>query len=134
MENNFCNFGEHFMLDGYNGNFKKLNDKNLVLDCLNELPSLIQMSKLAEPEVYFAPDNIGTKDSGGWSGFVVINESHISIHTFPYKGFISIDVYTCRNGMNVNFISKYFIEKFELKETEINFVKRGTKFPIKNIY
>jgi len=134
MENNCCNFGEHLMIDGYDGDPKKLDNKEIVLECLNELPTLVQMKKLSDPEVYFAPGEKNSKDSGGWSGFVVIEESHISIHTFPKKGFVSIDVYTCRNGMDVDFISNYFIEKFRLKEKEINFVKRGTMFPVKDIY
>lgn len=128
-----CNFGEHLTIDGYNGNFEKLNDKELVLFCLNDLPERIGMRKLANPEVYFASENLNPKDSGGWSGFVVIAESHISIHTFPHKGFISIDVYTCKNGMDKEFISNYFVEKFELKDIESNFIKRGTKYPVKNI-
>ena len=61
-------FGEHVMIDGYSGNYEKLNDKELVLNCLNDLPEKLGMHKLAEPEVYFAPAN-DKKDPGGWSGF-----------------------------------------------------------------
>ena len=64
----------------------------------------------------------------GWSGFVVIAESHISIHTFPTNGFLSADVYTCKNGMDTEFILNYFKENFDLKEIEHNFIKRGTKY------
>ncbi|MDD4409826.1 MAG: S-adenosylmethionine decarboxylase [Candidatus Pacebacteria bacterium] len=128
-----CNFGEHLTIDGYYGNFEKLNDEKLVKFCLNELPDRVGMHKLADPEVYFAPENLNNKDSGGWSGFVVITESHISIHTFPYRGFVSIDVYTCKNGMDIDFISNYFVDKFELKDIETNFIKRGMKYPIENI-
>jgi S-adenosylmethionine decarboxylase len=127
-----CNFGEHLMIDGYGGNKEKLNDKNLVLQCLNNLPEKLDMEKLAEPVVYFAePRHI--KDPGGWSGFVVIAESHISIHTFPSRGFVSVDAYTCRNGMDVDFVKNYFKKLFELKDMEVNFVKRGTKYPIADI-
>jgi len=133
MKKEYCNFGEHYTLDGYMGSEDKLNDKGLVLGCLNELPELLQMKKLTEPEVYFAPGN-SIKDPGGWSGFVVIEESHISVHTFPKRGFVSIDAYTCRNGLDTEFISKYFIEKFELNDIETNFIKRGTKYPVANIY
>ena len=130
---NICNFGEHLMIDGYQGDKEKLNEKALVLRCLDELPGLLGVKKLAEPEVYFAPDN-QKKDPGGWSGFVIIAESHISVHTFPARGFVSIDVYTCKNGLDVKFITDYFTKIFSLKETEINFVKRGTKYPVNNIY
>ncbi len=130
---NYSNFGEHLTIDGYKGNFEKLNNKEIVLSCLNDLPELLGMKKLAKAQVYFANSN-DLKDPGGWSGFVVIAESHISVHTFPKRGFVSIDVYTCKNGMDKDFIFKYFIEKFELKDIETNFIIRGTKYPVANIY
>jgi S-adenosylmethionine decarboxylase len=132
METLHNNFGEHFTIDGYGGNFEKLNDCNLVLTCLNELPSLIQMTKLSDPQVYFAPGN-DEKDPGGWSGFVIIAESHISIHTFPRRKFVSVDIYTCKNGLNTTFISEYFLEKFELSDIETNFLKRGTRYPVEDL-
>jgi S-adenosylmethionine decarboxylase len=121
-------FGEHLMIDGYGGNETILNDKSVVLGCLDNLPSLLGMKKLSIPEVYFAPGN-DKKDPGGWSGFVVIEESHISIHTFPKKKFVSADVYTCKNGLDVNYILNYFKVMFELSDTESNLIKRGTRYP-----
>ncbi|MDO8430701.1 MAG: adenosylmethionine decarboxylase [Candidatus Taylorbacteria bacterium] len=126
-------FGEHITIDGYGGNEHLLNDKTEVLSCLNDLPTLLGMKKLAEPVVYFAKGN-DIKDPGGWTGIVVIEESHISIHTFPKRGFVSADVYTCKNGMNTDFILDYFKKKFELKDIETNFIKRGMKYPKENIY
>lgn len=122
------NFGLHLTLDGYGGSFEKLNDRELVLKCLNELPEKINMHKLAPPVVYFAKGG-NPKDSGGWSGIVVIEESHISCHTFPHRNFVSIDVYTCSDVLDKDFITKYFTEIFELKDLEINFLHRGTRFP-----
>lgn len=126
------NFGEHLTIDGYDGSFKRLNDKDLVVRCLDELPELLGMKKLCKPHVYYAPDNCA-KDPGGWSGFVVILESHLSIHTFPCRGFVSADVYTCKNGMDNDFIISYFKKTFRLKEMESHFIMRGTKYPLKNI-
>ena len=116
-------FGEHLTIDGYQGEYTRLNDKELVLRCLTELPDILGMHKLASPEVYFAQGNNG-KDPGGWSGFVVIAESHISVHTFPERAFVSIDVYTCQNGIDASMITKYFVDMFQLKETEVNFIIR----------
>ena len=131
--NNFCcTFGEHLTIDGYGGCHSKLNDKEIVQQVLDELPELLSMTKLAPPQVYFAPGN-NAKDPGGWSGVVVIAESHMSVHTFPDRRFVSIDVYSCRNGMDRKFIESYFKEKFDLQELEINFIKRGTRYPVCNI-
>ena len=128
-EQKVCNFGEHVMIDGYKGSEEKLNNKEVVLHCLQDLPKRLGMNLLCEPVVYFAEPN-HIKDPGGWSGFVVIMESHMSIHTFPKKGFVSIDAYTCKNGMDVQQIVSYFEEAFDLKESEVNFVKRGTRYPV----
>ncbi|MBI5892642.1 MAG: S-adenosylmethionine decarboxylase [Deltaproteobacteria bacterium] len=125
-------FGEHLCIDGYKGSFEKLNNKRLVVKCLNELPELLGMKKLCKPHVYYAPDN-SIKDCGGWSGFVVIAESHISIHTFPCRGFLSADIYTCKDNMGIDFIISYFKKRFELKDVETNFIKRGTRYPTKNV-
>ena len=103
------------------------------MKCLNELPEKIGMNTLAEPSVYQALSN-GKKDPGGWTGFVVIQESHISIHTFPARGFISADVYTCRNGLDIDFVLDYFKDAFDLQDIEQNFIKRGTRYPKDNIY
>ncbi len=121
-------FGEHITIDGYQGSEALLDSKELVLKVLNELPEKLDMKRLSKPEVYFAEGN-DTKDPGGWTGFVVIEESHISIHTFPQKGFVSADVYTCKNGMDLEFIKNYFVETFDLKDLETNFIKRGTRYP-----
>ncbi|MBP5993849.1 MAG: S-adenosylmethionine decarboxylase [Candidatus Moranbacteria bacterium] len=125
-------FGEHLTLDGYGGDHDKLNNKEVVLACLNNLPEELGMHKLSQPEIYWADGN-DSKDPGGWSGFVVIEESHISIHTFPGRKFVSIDVYTCQNGLDRKFISGYFINKFGLQDTEENLVIRGTKYPENNL-
>ncbi len=121
------------MIDGYRGNETKLNDKGLILSCLEELPALLDMKKLSEPSVFLAPEN-HVKDPGGWSGFVVILESHISIHTFPKRRFVSIDVYTCKAGMDTAFISNFFKNKFDLEDVEENFIKRGTRYPTENLH
>ncbi len=120
-------FGEHVTVDGYGGDYDKLNDKNLVFQCLLNLPEKLGMQRLSDPVIYFAEGN-GEKDQGGWSGVVIIMESHISIHTFPDRGFLSADVYTCKNGMDTKIIFDYFTEKFNLKDLETNFIKRGTRY------
>jgi S-adenosylmethionine decarboxylase len=127
MDSNYKHFGEHLTIDGYGGNHDLLNNKDLVLRCLKELPKKLEMNILKEPEVVFAP-SISEKDPGGWSGFVIISESHISIHTFPARGFVSIDIYSCKNGMDTEVIQDYFKSAFMLEELETNFIIRGKKY------
>jgi S-adenosylmethionine decarboxylase len=125
-------FGEHVTIDGYGGDFDLLNNEILVKSCFIELCGLLGMHVLIEPQVISAPDN-GLKDPGGWSGFVIIAESHISIHTFPKRRFVSADVYTCQNGMDKEAVIAFFKSKFKLEDVEANFIKRGLKYPEHNL-
>lgn len=120
-------FGEHLTIDGYLCDQDKLDDPALVRHCLTELPARLKMKKLSSPEVHFALGN-GFKDPGGWTGYVIIEESHISIHTFPFFQFVSIDVYTCKNGMDTPYIEDFFKNAYEIKSIEKNFIIRGRQF------
>src|SRR3989344_2598309 len=120
-------YGLHLTLDGYGGSEDKLYDMKHVFRALNELPALIGMNKITTPYVIDAPP-VTPKDQGGISGFVMISESHISVHTYPFKGFITADVYSCKvfdTERTINFFKRHF----SLKELEINIIRRGLKFP-----
>lgn len=126
------NFGEHLTIDGYDGDPTKLNNKEVVLGLLNDLPEKLGMHRLSDPLVVLAPEN-DAKDPGGWSGFVIIAESHISIHTFPRRKFLSADVYTCKVGLDVDRILGFFKDAFDLKNIEQHLIQRGTQYPEEDI-
>jgi S-adenosylmethionine decarboxylase len=126
-------FGVHLTLDGYGGSMELLADREHVETCLSELPERLGMHKIMEPSV-MELGQLSPKDPGGVSGFVMIAESHISIHTFPLRGFVSADVYTCQNSLDIERICQYFADAFGLQDLEINVVKRGTRYPQRNIY
>ncbi len=126
-------FGEHLTIDGYEGDYDLLNNREFILDFISELLLKMEMHPLGEAKIVEAPDN-GIKDPGGWSAFQIIAESHISIHTFPKRAFLSADVYTCRNGLATVEIEELFRSKFRLQDLEVNFIIRGKNYPEKNIF
>jgi S-adenosylmethionine decarboxylase len=125
-------FGEHLTYDGYGGDYAALDCRATVVQALTDLVAALGMTLLGGPDVYRALAN-DKKDPGGWTGMVVLQESHISIHTFPARGFVSADVYTCKNGLDVEAIKQFFRDRFEIKDEEVNFLKRGTRYPAQNI-
>ncbi len=64
----------------------------------------------------------------GISGFVMIAESHISIHTFPEKDYVFIDVFSCK-GFDVDNAVKLLVSAFEAKKHTKKVIKRGIDFP-----
>ncbi|MBI4087024.1 S-adenosylmethionine decarboxylase [Candidatus Kaiserbacteria bacterium] len=125
-------FGEHVTIDGYGGAPELLDSEKTVSSCFDELCTLLGMRQLINPVVISAPDN-HLKDPGGWSGFVIIAESHISIHTFPRRRFLTADIYSCKNGLDQESIQDFFKQKFQLASIETNFIKRGLAYPDHNL-
>lgn len=125
-------FGEHITVDGYDGDPALLNSKSLLVSSINELCAMFGMHQLSEVMILEAPDN-QLKDPGGWTAFVIIAESHISIHTFPKRRFISADVYTCKNGLDAAVVADFFKKKFSLQSVDTTFIIRGLRYPDQNI-
>ena len=119
-------FGPHLMLDGYGCDKKKLQDLNLIYRILDELPSRIGMTKIMPPYV-FKYSGLRPED-WGLSGFVLIAESHISIHTFPEKNFVSVDIFSCK-AFDLEFAANSLKESFGMEKVECNVLDRGTEFP-----
>ncbi len=85
----------HLIIDGFVSNPELLESEELIYQLLDDYPAQIGMTKVAPPYVF---RYIGSKpEDWGISGFVVIAESHISIHTFPERGYVNIDVFSCKD-------------------------------------
>ncbi|MCB9813972.1 adenosylmethionine decarboxylase [Candidatus Nomurabacteria bacterium] len=131
-DNKTMQFGIHYMLDGYKADKDALADKAGLINILETLPGKVGMHTISTPVVVeVGPNN--KKDPGGISGFVLVAESHISFHTFPGRGFVTIDAYTCNDTIDSDKITQYFTDFFKIKESDVKVIKRGTKYPVENI-
>jgi S-adenosylmethionine decarboxylase len=129
------NFGEHFIFDAYGCTLESLNNMEVCYDVLNKLVELAGMHKITEPIIIKSEGNLvlGGKDPGGFTGAVFIEESHITIHTFAKRGFVTIDLYSCKE-FDTTKIMEYLTETFKPKDKDIIHFKRGMKYPADNIY
>jgi len=115
----------HLIIDGYGANRKMLESEDMIYDLLDRYPSQIGMTKVAPPQVF---KYIGSKpDDWGISGFVLIAESHISIHTFPERCYVNIDIFSCKD-----FDSEYAVQElkaiFEFDEIQKYLLNRGLEY------
>ncbi len=112
----------HLIIDGFGANPIILESEELIYQFLDDYPSQIEMTKVAPPYVF---RYVGSKPQDwGVSGFVVIAESHISIHTFPERGLINIDVFSCKE-FDPERVIKDIQAKFKLTEVETRLLNRG---------
>lgn len=61
----------------------------------------------------------------GVSGFVLIAESHFSIHTWPEHGYASVDIQTCGEIMDADLAAEIIVEGFRSKNHHCQVIKRG---------
>jgi S-adenosylmethionine decarboxylase proenzyme len=89
MFNNYESAGKHMVCD-----FKCIKNKELLNNCyllknmMKEICKKYDFQILNEMEHTFYPI--------GCTIIFLLSESHMSIHTFPEKQYLSFDIYTCR--------------------------------------
>jgi S-adenosylmethionine decarboxylase len=115
----------HLVVDGYGGDLDKLKDIDLVYRFLDEYPSAIGMTKIAPPQVYTYHGK--TPQDWGVSGFVLIAESHISVHTFPERRYVNIDIFSC-NEFDPDASLADVKETFSLPQARVWTLDRGLEY------
>ena len=64
----------------------------------------------------------------GLSGFVLIAERHISLHSFQDKNYVPADIFLCR-AFDTDFAGDYLRRTFGMTKVDCNILDRGTEFP-----
>ena len=85
----------HLIIDGNGSDPSILKDEKFIRNLLDTYPGKIGMTKISPP--YITHYMQGKPDDWGISGFVLIAESHISIHTFEVQGTVNIDIFSCKD-------------------------------------
>jgi len=116
----------HVTIDGFGGNPAQLSDKELVRHLLDRYPDDIAMTKISEPQVFEYHGQ--TPSDWGVSGFVLIAESHIAIHTFPEHRQVWVDIFSCKGFDELPAIDRV-VETFSLEQTRVNRLERGLEYP-----
>lgn len=97
----------------------------MVYRFLDEYPDAIGMTKIIPPQVYTYHGK--TPEDWGVSGFVIIAESHISVHTFPDRQYVNIDIFSCKD-FDADLSLEGVKTAFGLKETKVWTLDRGIDY------
>ena len=79
--------GQHVMTDAWGIDFDVLNDIDFLKEHMKKAAEIIGATILTTEGWKFEP--------AGVTVVVILSESHLSIHTYPEKGFAALDGYTC---------------------------------------
>ena len=116
----------HVMLDLYGCKPQLLANEALLRRVLDEYPTRIGMEKVSPVELR----DITTSNplDNGFSGFVIIATSHVSLHAWPPYGMVNIDVFSCED-FDVNDTIAFARQMFQTNDVEVHVVERALRSP-----
>jgi S-adenosylmethionine decarboxylase len=114
----------HLMLELYGCDRQLLSDEPLVRRVLEEFPARVGMEKVSPVHLYQIKTSNPLDD--GLSGFVVIAQSHVSLHAWPEYGEVDIDICSCKEFRQEDAIA-FANEMFQTDDVEAHFIVRGTR-------
>ncbi len=115
--------GRHIIAEFYNCDRDIVNNHALVEQYMNEAAEAANATIVTSDFHMFNP--------WGVSGAVIIQESHLTIHTWPEYGYAAVDLFTCGDSVNPWVAFEYLAEKFDAQKTESTEVPRGIVEKIK---
>lgn len=83
----YSTFGRHVAVDAWGVDFELLNNSEWLKAQMVEAADVCGATILSVQSQQFEPQ--------GATVLVMLSESHISIHTYPERGFAALDCYTC---------------------------------------
>ena len=114
--------GTHLIID-LKGckNLERLSDKRFIESFLLELVRIAKMKAITKPNVlYYEHED---REESGVTGFVIIAESHVSVHTYPFKESLYLDLFSCKI-FDSKKITDYIKETFQPEIMTDRLIKR----------
>lgn len=109
---------KHCISELYNSDTYKLNNELFVKEALSEASRLAGATLLEVRTHAFEPQGI--------TGFALLAESHVSIHTWPEFGFAAVDAFTCGDTTDPEVACNYLAQVFNAKGHSISIIDRST--------
>ncbi len=108
----------HLIIDGYVNDPRKIKEKEFIYQFLDTYPQQIEMTKVSTPQV-----SEYDLDEQGVSGFVLLAESHISVHIFPSQSYVNIDIFSCAE-FDTSQAARQIEKQFGLTNTKTRILDR----------
>lgn len=113
--------GTHITWDVYNCNEESLSFIPKVKLVLNAIVEELQLSKVNESFKQFEPIGV--------TGFILLEESHVSIHTWPEHLFAAVDIFSCK-PFDAKKIQELLMTSFGSDKVVIKAIERGEEISV----
>ncbi|MGM1050136.1 S-adenosylmethionine decarboxylase [Paenibacillus uliginis N3/975] len=97
----YSTFGRHVAVDTWGVDFELLNSAEFLQAQMVEAAEACGATVMSVQSKQFEPQ--------GATVLVLLSESHLSIHTYPERGFAAIDCYTCGETVDPQLAIDYLV-------------------------
>lgn len=109
--------GRHIIAELYGVQPELISREETVRAILEEAVDRAKLTKVGSSYKQFNPHGV--------TGFILIAESHISVHTWPEYELINLDVFTCGDPSKAEEVFGYILEAFKPKHYRKCVLDRG---------
>lgn len=113
----YSTFGRHVAVDTWGVDFELLNNAEFLQAQMVEAAEASGATVLSVQSKQFEPQ--------GATVLVMLSESHLSIHTYPERGFAAIDCYTCGETVDPQVAIDYLVSVLKPDKTYAKKLVRG---------
>ncbi|WEK55339.1 MAG: adenosylmethionine decarboxylase [Candidatus Cohnella colombiensis] len=113
----YSTFGRHVAVDTWGGDIELLNSAERLQSHMVEAAESCGATVLSVQAKQFEPQ--------GATVLVLLSESHLSIHTYPERGFAAIDCYTCGETVDPQLAIDYLVNVLKPEKTFAKKLVRG---------
>ena len=108
--------GRHILLELYQCDKKKLDDTTFLEQVFCAAAEAMGATIVCAQFHHFSPIGV--------SGVVIIQESHLTLHTWPEYGYAAVDIFTC-GQIDMEAGIKYIEKALEATESQWQLFERG---------
>ncbi|MDQ0061265.1 adenosylmethionine decarboxylase [Paenibacillus harenae] len=113
----YSTFGRHVAVDTWGVDFDLLNSAEFLQNHMVEAAEACGATVLSVQAKQFDPQ--------GATVLVLLSESHLSIHTYPERGFAALDCYTCGETVDPQLAIDYMLAVLKPKSAYAKKLVRG---------
>ncbi|WP_159881133.1 adenosylmethionine decarboxylase [Paenibacillus puerhi] len=113
----YSTFGRHVAVDTWGVNFDLLNSAEWLQAQMVEAAEACGATVMSVQSKQFEPQ--------GATVLVLLSESHLSIHTYPERGFAALDCYTCGETVDPQLAIEHMLSVLKPETVHAKKIVRG---------
>lgn len=109
--------GRHLTIDMYGCSFENLNNLDFIKEAM--------LTAITESNMILLNFTYHKFEPQGITALALLAQSHMSVHTYPEKGYAAIDVFTCGDASRPDHVVTVLRRLLKPEKIKITNIKRG---------